>query len=179
LRPSGRLPTPGPGELVQRLHHPRDGSFLHRRCERELDQREAQWPETVEKHCAPIAGMQVSEINRAAVLRIPHPMWTVKPETARRVRNRIETVLDHAYAWLDIDDRPNPARWEKNLKKALVGDKPVPKHFAALGYDDMAHARHRPRSYASSERRTVFDFALRAFRNERRHRDLRSRRRSG
>jgi integrase len=98
----------------------------------------AQWRETIFVHCAPIAAMPVDAIDRKAVLAILEPMWTAKPETARRVCNRIETVLDYAFVRLGIEDeRVNPARLKGRLDKVLLAKKPAAEHFEAVPYVDL------------------------------------------
>jgi len=48
------------------------------------------------------------------VHRVLEPIWTTKPETAGRVRGRIEKILDRAKA-NKYRDGENPARWRDNL----------------------------------------------------------------
>jgi integrase len=71
-----------------------------------------QWEYTFNTICAPIASTQISAINRDDVLRVLRPIWTKTPETARRVRGRIERVLAAAMgAGLHPEGR-NCASWE-------------------------------------------------------------------
>jgi integrase len=78
-----------------------------------------QWRATVEKHALPILGdLPVSEIGTDDVLRVLRPIWSKVPETANRLRNRIEAILDHAHA-LKWRQGENPARWRGNLKELL------------------------------------------------------------
>ena len=51
-------------------------------------------------------------IDTAAVLEVLQPIWTTKPETASRVRQRIEAVLDYAEA-IGARTGENPARWQR------------------------------------------------------------------
>ena len=66
------------------------------------------------------------------------PIWATKTETANRLRQRIEAVLDYA-AVHDDSDRRNPARWKGNLDKILPAARKVTKrtHFAAAPYTDV------------------------------------------
>ncbi len=78
----------------------------------------AQWTATLTTHAYPVLGdMAVSEIAMEDVKRALTPIWTKLPETASRVRGRIEAVLDYAtvHKWRS---GPNPARWGGNLKLA-------------------------------------------------------------
>ncbi len=57
----------------------------------------AQWETTLQTYAFPVLGAQlVSEITSGDVLQVLTPIWTAKPEVARRVRQRIGTVLDWA-----------------------------------------------------------------------------------
>ena len=59
----------------------------------------ASWMQTLERHAMPTIGaMRVDRIRRADVLAVLTPIWTTRPETARRVRQRIRTVLKWAQA---------------------------------------------------------------------------------
>ena len=61
--------------------------------------RAAQWATTLETHAFPVIGDQrVDSIRGEDVLRVLLPIWTAKAETARRVRQRIRTVLSWAQA---------------------------------------------------------------------------------
>ena len=52
------------------------------------------------------------------ILRVLEPIWAVKPETARRVRGRMESILDWAKVAANREGE-NPARWRGHLQKAL------------------------------------------------------------
>ena len=69
------------------------------------------------------------------VLKVLEPMWTAKPETATRVRARIEAVLDWATA-RGHRTGENPARWRGHLDKLLpaLKKKARVKHHPALPY---------------------------------------------
>jgi integrase len=62
--------------------------------------------------------MQVARVETADVVAALTPIWTRKPETASRVRQRIEAVLDYATA-LGIRSGDNPARWRGHLDHLL------------------------------------------------------------
>ena len=91
-----------------------------------------QWRAPLAKHAFPAIGaLPVAEVDTAAVLRVLRPVWTETPETASRLRGRIEAVLDFAKAsgWRGGE---NPARWKGNLAELL----PRP--------DKLARVRHQP-----------------------------------
>jgi integrase len=86
------------------------------------DKHRAQWKSTLITYAYPHLGAQdVATIDRVAVLDVLEPIWTRAPETASRLRGRIETVLDYAAAkgWRTA---ANPARW-----RDLRHDLPAPK----------------------------------------------------
>ena len=78
-----------------------------------------QWTSTLDAYVYPVMGDKaVAAIDTADVLRALEPIWHEKPETATRIRGRIESVLDFAGAkgWRD---GANPARWKGHLKNLL------------------------------------------------------------
>jgi integrase len=98
-----------------------------------------QWEASLETYVYPIIGnMKEDEIGVADVLRVLTPIWTEKPETANRVRNRIELILDAAKA-RGVRSGENPARWRGHLDKLLPPRAKVrkAKHFAALPYSEV------------------------------------------
>lgn len=78
-----------------------------------------QWRNTLEAYVYPrIGSMPVAAIGTAHVMEILEPIWHAKPETASRVRGRIETVLDAAKA-RDYRQGENPARWRGHIAQIL------------------------------------------------------------
>jgi len=79
----------------------------------------AQWAASLQTYVYPIFGsLAVRAVDLAMIMRSVEPIWTVKPETASRVRQRIEAILGwatvHGYRHGD-----NPARWRGHLDKLL------------------------------------------------------------
>ena len=72
-------------------------------------------------------------------MKILEPIWYTKPETASRVRGRIESILDWAVARGYRKKGENPARWKGHLDKLLPARTKVrrPVHFAAMPYADV------------------------------------------
>lgn len=98
-----------------------------------------QWPATLQTYAFPELGqIAVSDIDTALVLKVLQPIWESKPETANRLRGRIEQVLDSARA-LNQRIGENPARWKGNLSRLLPPRSKVRKvkHHAALPYAKM------------------------------------------
>ena len=98
-----------------------------------------QWERTIATYVNPIIGpMPVADITTADVRRVLTPIWAKKPETASRVRGRIEAVLGAQIA-LGNAAEPNVARWHNNLSAMLPPRSrmaPV-KHHAALDWSEM------------------------------------------
>jgi integrase len=72
------------------------------------------------------------------VLKVIEPLWTTKPETASRLRGRIESILDWASA-REYRAGENPARWRGHLDKLLPAHSKVRRveHHAALPYAEL------------------------------------------
>jgi integrase len=99
----------------------------------------AQWPSTLTSYVYPIFGdLPVQAIDTGLVMKALEPIWTEKPETASRVRGRIESVLDWATA-RGFRKGENPARWRGHLENLLPKKSKVQRveHHPALPYDEM------------------------------------------
>ena len=109
----------------------------------------AQWNMTLQRYCGPLRARPVDEIDTAAVLEVLKPLWGSIPETASRLRGRIETVLDAARArGLIGPHEANPARWRGHLDKLLPKRQKLTRgHHAAMPFADvpqfMARLRKR------------------------------------
>jgi integrase len=100
-----------------------------------------QWPSTLEAYVYPVFGaLFVQAIDVGLVMKVLEPIWRTKPETASRVRGRIESVLDWATV-RGYRKGDNPARWRGHLDKLLPARAKVRKveHHAALPYADVGH----------------------------------------
>ena len=78
-----------------------------------------QWRATLETYAYPVLGkLDIQTVDVGLVLEVLEPIWNEKPETARRVRGRIEAVIDWARArnWREGE---NPARWKGHLDQLL------------------------------------------------------------
>jgi integrase len=98
-----------------------------------------QWRNSLRDYCGPIRDTPVDRIDTAAALAVLKPIWTRIPDTAMRVRGRIELVLNAARALGHIDpDRANPARWKGHLDQLLPKQpKLVRGHHASMPYADL------------------------------------------
>jgi len=98
-----------------------------------------QWENTLNTYASPFIGkLSPGEITTEHVLKVLQPFWTTKPETASRVRNRIELVLDAAKA-RRLREGENPARWRGHLDKLLPKREKVQavKHHPALPCSEL------------------------------------------
>lgn len=78
-----------------------------------------QWENTLTTYADPVLGqLDVATIGQDEVLRVLDPIWRTKTETAKRVRGRIEQVLDWATT-RGHRQGENPARWRGHLDKLL------------------------------------------------------------
>ena len=102
------------------------------------EKHKAQWENTLKTYAAPIMFLPVQSIDTALVLKVLEPVWTAKPETAGRVRQRIESILDFARV-RGHRDAENPARWRGHLDKLLPARAKVRaiEHHAALAYTEL------------------------------------------
>jgi len=99
-----------------------------------------QWTATLKNYAYPVMGkLDVAAIELPHVMRVLEPIWTKKTETAKRLRGRIEMVLDWATA-RGFRSGPNPARWRGHLDKLLAKPSKVHRitHHRALPIDEMA-----------------------------------------
>lgn len=99
----------------------------------------AQWAATLKTYAEPVIGnMPVDQVELRHVEAVLTPIWTTKTETAKRLRGRVEAVLD----WATVTGHrsgDNPARWKGNLDAVLASPNKVAKkqHFAAMPYTDV------------------------------------------
>ena len=98
----------------------------------------AQWRVTLSTYAKPLYPRPVDEIDTQAVLAVLTPLWQRAPETASRLRGRIEAVLDAAKAQGHRSGE-NPAAWRGHLAHLLPKRGKLDRgHHAALAYTDIA-----------------------------------------
>jgi integrase len=111
------------------------------------DKHRLQWHSTLAKHAYPIIGdIPVAEIDTPHILSVLRPIWTVTPETASRLRGRIERILDAARVE-GHRGGDNPARWKGHLAPLLLAPTKARaakrrntgkgEHHAALPYREL------------------------------------------
>ena len=116
-----------------------DQYIADRSAEWKSDKHRAQWVMTMTKYCARLRPIPVNEIDTALIVNTLRPIWRATPETAYRLRGRIEMVIDVARVLGFIDEnKVNPARWRGHLDKLLPRrNKMMRKHHPALDYEDL------------------------------------------
>lgn len=114
-------------------------------AERYIRNREPHWRSPVharqwwqlERQAAAVWRMPVRDVTTAEVLGVLQPMWSAKPETARRVQGRLERILDAAKVE-GLRDGENPARWKGHLSLTLPSPNRLSRgHHAAMPYADV------------------------------------------
>jgi integrase len=97
----------------------------------------AQWETTLCEYAAPLRRLPAHRITTDDVLSVLKPLWNEKPETASRLRGRIERVLDAAKAQ-GLRTGENPARWRGHLDQLLPKRQRLTRgHHAAMSYGDV------------------------------------------
>lgn len=105
----------------------------------------AQWEMTLKVYAKPLRPKPVNEIETDDVLKVLKAIWLEKPETASRVRGRIERVLDSARA-KGLRTGENPARWRGHLDHLLPKRQTLSRgHHASMGYDSVPALMNRLR----------------------------------
>jgi integrase len=97
-----------------------------------------QWSNTLRDYATALSDMHVDRIDTPHIIKCLEPIWATKTETATRVRQRIESVLDYCTA-RGFRKGDNPARWKGHLDNLLAAPNKLAKveHFAALPWRDM------------------------------------------
>jgi hypothetical protein len=97
-----------------------------------------QWEATLgANYCGSLLNKPVNEIDTEAILKVLQPIWVKVPETASRLRGRLENVLDAAKV-RGFFTNENPARWKGHLKAILPARQKLSRgHHAAMAYGEL------------------------------------------
>jgi integrase len=121
------------------------------------------WEGSLIRHVYPALGdLPVALIDTPLVLKVIKPLWARVPETASRVRGRIESVL----GWATVHhyrEGDNPARWQNHLEQVLPTVASI-NHHAALPYAQVADFVAKLRKETSVTARCLEFIALTAAR---------------
>jgi len=99
----------------------------------------AQWPQTLGSFAYPVFGdLPVAAVDTALVMKAIEPIWLEKPETATRLRGRIESVIDWAKT-RGYRQGENPARWKGHLQNLLPAKGKIhrTRHLAAMRFEEV------------------------------------------
>jgi integrase len=119
----------------------------------------AQWEMTLREYAAALRRLPVDKITTDDVLSVLKPLWNEKPETASRLRGRIERVLDAAKAQ-GLRSGENPARWRGHLDQLLPKRQRLTRgHHAAMSYTDVPAFMEDLRAWQSTAARAL-EFAI-------------------
>jgi integrase len=116
-----------------------DAYFEAHRASWRSSKHAVQWRSSLATYAAQVFGdIPAADVDLALVLKVIEPLWSTKPETASRVRGRIEAVLD----WAKIRGYrtgENPARWRGHLERLLPARSKIRriKHHPALPYPEI------------------------------------------
>ena len=98
---------------------------------------ERTWMQQLERHALPALGdMPVDQIGREDVLRVLTPIWTSRPEVARKLRQRIRATL----AWAQAHGYVEHNVAGEAISGALPAMPAVQEHYRALPYGEVADA---------------------------------------
>lgn len=123
-----------------------------------------QWRNTLTTYADGLWKMDIAEVDTVHVLAALQPIWNKKRETARRVRGRIERILDAAKAQ-GLRSGENPARWRGHLSTVLPDQKKARVHHPAMAFDDVPAFMARLRAVDSLSARALEFILLTAARS--------------
>jgi integrase len=104
-----------------------------------------QWRRSLTWDARALRDVQVDKIDTEAVLSVLQPLWTSRPETASRLRLRLERTLDWARA-RGYRSGENPCRWRGHLRDLLPRRTDRRRHFAALSFEQLPELMQQLRS---------------------------------
>ena len=144
------------GEVADELLNNIEGSFRN-------EKHRKQWRTSVVRYAAPILDMSVNDITSEDILQLLSPIWNTKRETARRVRQRIEKILDAASV-RGLRSGDNPARYKGHLEFLLPSKRAAEiRHHKALSFAELpsfiAKLRKRPATAARALEFTILTAA--------------------
>ena len=114
-----------------------------------------QWAMTLTKYAAPIRDLPVESVGTEQVVGVLQPLWSRTPETAERLRGRIESVLDAAKA-KGLRTGENPASWRGHLDQLLPKRRRLTRgHHAAMAYEQMPEFMQRLRGRIADAARAL------------------------
>ena len=119
-----------------------------------------EWRRTLSVDAKALAAIPIDQVGTEDVLKVLKPIWVAKPETASRLRGRIETVL-HAATARGLRSGDNPAAWTGHLKALLPPARPKGSRgrYAAMPIDDVPQFMAELRAVSTVSARAL-EFAI-------------------
>jgi integrase len=116
-----------------------------------------QWRSSLRDHASALSTLPIDAVDTEAIVAALRPIWMTKAETAKRVRGRIEKILDAAKARkLRPQESINPAAWRGHLALLLPSQSKVERgHHAALPYSEAPSFFAKLRERAASSARCL------------------------
>ena len=103
-----------------------------------------QWDYSLRRQAKALRDTPVDQVSTDHVVDVLKPVWSATPESGRRLRGRIEAVLDAAAA-RDLRTGANPARWRRHLSHLLPAPSAEKRHFPAMPYAQVGGLLERLR----------------------------------
>ena len=165
----GRKPGGGTSRVIERRNaqeaHAQQVTFREvaeeviqlRRPTWSSERHATQWRESLINHAFPVIGdLPIGSITSADLLRVLTPIWHEIPETATRVKQRVEVILDYAIASNMRQDNPVSA-----VAKALPRRPRLKRHHPAVNNGEVPAVLDRVRgSTADKSTRLAFEFMV-------------------
>ena len=102
-----------------------------------------------------IGGMAVNELTAADVLAVLEPIWNSRRETATRIKQRLEAIMDYGVAAGHCPTNPVAA-----VKRALPSKRPAQAHFEALPYSELPEALNTIRTTGNRITSLAVEFTI-------------------
>ena len=137
--------------VAEEAHRHRKGGWKNTKHREE-------WLSSLDRYAFPTLGnMSVEDVDAAVIQKVLLPFWLTKPETARRVKQRIGAVLDYAHAhhWRQLEA---PMRAVNQLMGAIK--QPKEGHFSAVPYKDLPALMQKLREADQSVGRWALQFQI-------------------
>jgi integrase len=129
--------TPKTGQNLLTFRQALDLFLEQHRIEWSSGKHSQQWRNSLEQHAASLLDLPIAEIGTKDVLAVLDPIWVTKQETASRVRQRIERLIDWAVARQHRPEGANPARLKGHLSLALPRRPKTIEHHAAIPWAEI------------------------------------------
>jgi integrase len=120
-----------------------------------------QWQATLAQYASPVIGeLPVAIVDTGLVVKVLGPIWDTKTETAKRLRGRIEAILDWATV-SQLREGENPARWRGHLDQLLPKPTRIApvKNFGALPWKEIPEFMRALRTREGTSARAL-EFAI-------------------